>query len=187
MRTINTLQHTTELALHMCTAYAKDTSVAVDCTCGNGHDTLWLAKKCAKVYAFDVQESAIENTGKLLRENSVDNVVLIKESHTKIKDFVRERPDVIIFNLGFLPGGNKTITTEGESSMKAIEEALDVLAVDGILSVTMYPGHNEGRREQEMILEWAKTLDSRSYHCVFASMHNQSDKAPQVLWITKKR
>ncbi|MBR6529596.1 MAG: class I SAM-dependent methyltransferase [Firmicutes bacterium] len=184
---MNTLQHTTELALHLCNAYIDKESIAVDCTCGNGHDTLWLAKRCKKVYAFDIQKQAIEATAKLLAENALDNVELIKDSHENIKKYVKEEPCVIVFNLGFLPGGDKGLTTKRASSLAAIKEALEVLAVGGVLSITMYPGHKEGKYEQDLILEWAKNLSSREYHAVFANMLNQSNKAPQVLWITKKK
>ena len=184
---MNVLQQTTELALHLCSAYIGKDDIAVDCTCGNGYDTLWLANECKKVYSFDIQKSAIESAGALLKDNSIDNVELIEDSHEKIKDYVKGNPSVIVFNLGFLPGGDKSITTKRESSLVAIKEALDILAVGGVLSITMYPGHEEGKAEQEEILQWAKNLGSKEYHCVFANMLNQSDRAPQVLWITKKK
>ncbi len=184
---MNILQHTTELALHLCDAYISEDSVCVDCTCGNGHDTLWLAKRCKRVYSFDIQNAAIKSTTKLLAENNVENVVLIEKSHEKIKDYVKESPSVIVFNFGFLPGGDKSLTTKRESSLNALKDALDILAVNGVVCATMYPGHEEGKLEQEMILDWAKGLSSKEYHAVFANMLNQSDRAPQVLWITKKR
>lgn len=184
---MNTLQHTTELALHLCSAYIENDDITVDCTCGNGFDTLWLAKKSQKVYSFDIQEEAIESTKGLLKQNGVDNVILVHDSHENIKKHVLEEPKCIIFNLGFLPGGDKSITTKKESSLIAIKEALGILKVDGILSITMYPGHEEGAYEQELILEWAKNLSSKEYHVVFANMLNQSNRAPQVLWVTKKK
>ena len=184
---MNTLQHTTELALHLCDAYIDKDDIAVDCTCGNGYDTLWLAKRCKRVYSFDIQKSAIESAKALMADNKIDNVHFIEESHERIKDFVFDSPKVIVFNLGFLPGGDKSITTNRESSLAAIKMALDILAVDGILSITMYPGHEEGKLEQDLILQWAKGLNGKEYHAVFANMLNQSNRAPQVLWITKKK
>lgn len=184
---MNVLQHTTELALHLCSAYVTKEDIAVDCTCGNGYDTLWLASKCKTVYSFDIQEDAIASTRELLSQNAIENVVLIEDSHEKIKDYVQGVPSVIVFNLGFLPGGEKTITTKRESSLAALKDALDILAIGGVLSITMYPGHEEGKLEQEEILCWAKELSSKEYHCVFANMLNQSDRAPQILWITKKK
>ena len=184
---MNTLQHTTELALHLCSAYIGAEDIAVDCTCGNGHDTLWLANRCKRVYSFDIQKTAIESTSKLLMQNDINNVELIEGSHEKIKEYVKETPNIIVFNLGFLPGGDKGVTTKRESSLNAIKDAVDLLAVDGILSITMYPGHEQSKFEQDMILEWAQSLNGREYHAVFANMLNQSERAPQVLWITKKK
>ena len=192
---MNVLQHTTELALHVCESYIDTNKIAVDCTCGNGHDTLWLAKRCKKVYAFDIQREAIASTSKLLESEGVKwsyedeetGVVLIEDGHQYLKKYIEGSVDVIIFNLGFLPGGDKNITTKEESSLEAIKTALEILSVGGVLSVTMYPGHEEGAKEQDIILEWAKNLDSREYHCVFANMLNQSKRAPQILWVTKKK
>lgn len=184
---MNTLQHTTELALHVCSAYIEKEDIAIDCTCGNGHDTLWLAKRCKEVYSFDIQKSALESAEALMAENMINNVRFIEDSHERIKDYVCCNPKIIVFNLGFLPGGDKSITTNRESSLNAIKDALDILAVDGILSITMYPGHEEGALEQEIILDWARQLNAKEYHAVFANMLNQSNRAPQVLWITKKK
>ncbi len=204
----NLLQHTTDLALAMCEKYISEDGLAVDCTCGNGNDTLWLAKHCKRVIAFDVQETAINATRFLLKSEGIksfdlnkeispaciselmrDGVYLVNDSHEHLTDYLEDgdEPCVIVFNLGFLPGGDKALTTNVISSLTAIERSLDCLAVDGLLSITMYPGHSEGRKEQEAVLAWAKTLDAGRYHCVFANMLNQSDRAPQVLWITKKR
>lgn len=171
----------------MCHAYIEEDAVGVDCTCGNGYDTLWLAERCKKVYSFDIQEEALESAGKLLAEYDKSNVIFIKDSHEYIKKYVEESPSVILFNLGFLPSGDKEITTKADTSLKAIKVALEILTVGGLISITLYPGHEEGKRELDLILEWAKGLDSKTYHCVFANMINQSDRAPQVLWITKKR
>ncbi len=217
----NILQHTTDLALAMCEKYIQKDGLAVDCTCGNGKDTLWLAKRCKRVMAFDIQKSAIDNTQALLHAENItcfnlvkedspacvselmrDGVYLVQDSHEHLAEYLSsgylqvsdnglvealDAPCVIIFNLGFLPGGDKNVTTKVESSVNAIKKALDVLDIGGLLSVTMYPGHSEGRAEQDAVLEWAKGLDSGKYHCVFANMLNQSDRAPQVLWITKKK
>jgi len=183
---MNLLRDTTALALAMCEKYLKETSVAVDATCGRGNDTLWLAERCRKVYAFDIQKEAIDSTRTLLEEAGV-SAELICDSHNKICDYVSEPPDVIVFNLGYLPGGDKAVTTNGEETLEALTLSLELLSVDGLLCVTMYPGHPQGAREQEMILAWAGELDKGNFHCVFANMLNQPVSAPQILWITKKK
>ena len=184
---MNVLKNTTALALTMCLQYADDTAAAVDATCGNGHDTLWLAERFAKVYGFDIQKSAIESTGAKLAEAGVTNVELIHDSHAKMADYVKERPRVIVFNLGYLPGGDKAVSTEAGSTLEALTSALQLLAVDGLLCVTMYQGHCEGYRERLKVLDWAKSLDKGLYHCVRTDMVNQPNNPPEVLWITKKK
>lgn len=183
---MNLLQNTTALALAMCEKYIKEDSVAVDATCGRGNDTLWLAKRCRKVYAFDIQEEAVEST-RVLLETAGETAEVICASHKKIKEYVSENPDVIVYNLGYLPGGDKSVTTEAEETLLALGHSLELLAINGLLSVTMYPGHPQGACEQELVLAWAKELDKSRFHCVFANMLNQSQGAPQILWITKKK
>lgn len=183
---MNLLRDTTALALAMCEKYINENSVAVDATCGNGNDTLWLVNHCSKVYAFDIQKEAVEAT-RILLEESGKRAELICDSHSKLCEYVKEPPDVVVFNLGYLPGGDKSITTTAEETLFALERALDILAVNGLLTITMYPGHPQGAYEQEMILAWAKQLDKSKFHCVFAGMINQPCGAPQILWITKKK
>ena len=184
---MNILKNTTELAFAVCIPYADKEAAAVDATCGNGHDTLWLAEHFDRVYAFDIQQAAIDSTKKLLAAHSCGNVTLFCENHAEIKRYVPEAPKVILFNLGYLPGGDKTVTTERETTLAALKEALELLTVDGLLSITMYPGHEAGKREHESILRWAAGLEKSVYHCVRTDMLNQPETAPEVLWITKKK
>lgn len=194
---MNLLQDTTALALSMCERYVTEKSIGVDCTCGRGFDTLWLAKKCAKVYSFDIQKEALSTAAELLDKEGISRgqykcddpvkVEFINDSHGRLAEYVRETPQIVIFNLGYLPGGDKNITTVTQETLVALVASLNMLAVGGLVSVTMYPGHPQGREEQEAVLAWAKGLDSSKYHCVYANMLNQKDIAPQVLWITKKK
>lgn len=184
---MNVLKNTTALALSMCLQYANPEGVAVDATCGKGNDTLWLAKNFAKVYGFDIQEGAIEATETLVQKEGYSNVTLIHDSHENMKKYVKESPQIIIFNLGYLPGGDKDISTRPAVTLAAIKEALDILAVDGLLCITMYQGHSQGYLERLKILEWARNLDKSVYHCVHTDMINQPVTPPEIMWITKKK
>lgn len=203
--------------LNMCDM-AKIT--AIDATCGNGHDTLWLAGLCDKVYAFDIQAEAIEATKKLLSErkiscdvpkHQVDNstssaasaayadeksengcrrdckVELICDTHENMNNYVKEKAAVIVFNLGYLPSGDKSIATTAESTLNALNDSLELLRTDGLLCVTMYQGHEAGKKEREAVLEWAKTLDKGIYHCIHTDMINQPNCPPEILFVTKKK
>lgn len=129
---------------------------AVDFTMGNGHDTLWLSKAVGengKVYAFDIQQQALDSTAKLLESEGVQNVTLIKASHHLASEYVHEEICVGMFNLGWLPGGDKSVTTLHETTLPAIEGAIRMLAHGGGLLVAVYPGHPEGEVEGRMVTE----------------------------------
>ena len=98
-----------------------------------------------------------------------------------------EKAAVIVFNLGYLPGGDKEITTHTESTLCALQAALELLRVDGLLCVTVYWGHPSGREEREAVLRWAKNLDKGIYHCVHTDMLNQPNCPPEIVLITKKK
>ena len=50
-----------------------------------------------------------------------------------------------MYNLGFLPGGNKEITTLAKTTMKSIEDGLELLDSNGIMTIAVYRGHAEGK------------------------------------------
>ena len=104
--------------------HIKKGGVAVDFTMGNGHDTLWLSEAMGengKVYAFDIQPQALESSRKLLEASgAAPNYTLILDSHSNVMDYVKEKICIGMFNLGFLPGGDKSITTKRDTTMIAI-------------------------------------------------------------------
>ena len=136
--------------------------VAVDFTMGNGNDTLFLSETVGKegrVYAFDIQEAALESTEARLRAaGAPENYTLICASHHLVKDYVKEPIDAGMFNLGYLPGsGKKELTTMRETTMQAVLGAIELLKPDGALIIAVYPGHEEGALEGEMLREYFKT------------------------------
>jgi len=149
-------------------AHIKEGGTVVDFTMGNGHDTLYLAKAVGptgKVYAFDIQQQAVDNTAKLLAENGCENCVLICDSHSNVKKYVSEEICAGVFNLGYLPGGDKKVTTLRPTTKEAVEAAIELLAPDGIVLIAVYPGHAEGALEGEMLTEMFKGIDRREYCC----------------------
>ncbi len=151
------------------TPHLKKGGVAIDFTMGNGHDTLWLSRMMGeegKVYAFDIQEQALRSTAALLeREGAMQNVTLIHDSHANVKDYVKEPFCVGMFNLGFLPGGDKSVTTLRESTKAAVTAALELLDADGGLLIAVYPGHEEGTLEGQMLYDYLSSI-SRFKVCV---------------------
>lgn len=221
---INLITKTTDLAMHITLEYIKKGDAVIDATAGNGHDTLLLAEAIGengKVFAFDIQKQALENTEKLLKENGmIDRVQLVNDSHENLLEYFSnantvdsninyrvenrvkdkeirvcsngyvdeaERPSAVIFNLGYLPMGDKTITTKGNSSISAISEALKLIKIGGVVTLVLYSGHEEGKKEKQMILEMLQRLSSKEFHVAYTSMINQANNPPEIVWITKKR
>ena len=148
---------------HFIMEHLREGDVAVDFTMGNGNDTLFLSKavgESGKVYAFDIQEDALTSTRAHLEANGApENYTLICASHHRVKEFVTEPIKAGMFNLGYLPrSGRKAVTTMRETTMPAVEAAIELLAPDGVLIVAIYPGHEEGALEGEMLREYFSTL-----------------------------
>ena len=169
--------------------HIKEGGVAVDFTMGNGHDTLWLSRKVGeggRVYAFDIQQAALDSTARLLKEeNAPENYTLIKASHHLVKDYVSEKICVGMFNLGYLPGGDKSITTLHETSLAAISAAIDILDDDGGLLIAVYPGHEEGSVEGRLITEMLSKLD-RKRICVSKLQIINSPTSPFFFLVEKR-
>ena len=163
--------------------------VAVDFTMGNGNDTLFLSEtvgESGRVYAFDVQESALTATRAHLTANGApENYTLICASHHRVCEFVGEPIKAGMFNLGYLPGSGSTVTTLRKTTMAAVEAALSLLAPDGILLIAVYPGHEEGRLEGEMLAEYFASLNRYTY-CASRFQILNSPTAPYFFVIERK-
>lgn len=135
---------------------------AADFTMGNGHDTDFLSKAVGEnghVWAFDIQEQALNSTSERLSAvGCPNNYTLILDSHHNAKKYIDRPLKAGMFNLGWLPGGDKSITTLRETTLPAIEAAISLLAPDGVLTVAVYPGHAEGDAEGKLIGEYLSTL-----------------------------
>lgn len=150
----------------------------VDFTMGNGHDTLYFAQYCSEghVYAFDVQEIALENTKKLLDDNGgFDNVTLIHDSHHRVDQYVQGEIDAGIFNLGYLPGSDKSVTTQCDTTMEALDKAVKMLKTGGVIVVVIYPGHSEGTREADMVEQFCAKLDKHTYNTYKYALLNKKN------------
>ncbi len=149
------------LAHKLWRAHLKAGDAAVDATCGNGHDTLMLTKLLpdGKVYAFDIQPQAIENTRERLKD--FPNCHFFCQSHAAFPLECAES-NLFVYNLGYLPKGDMGLTTQTDTTLQSIQSALTLLAVDGMISITCYPGHEEGAKEEEAILLFLRALTGYS-------------------------
>jgi ubiquinone/menaquinone biosynthesis C-methylase UbiE len=136
---------------------------AIDATAGNGHDTVFLAKavgKNGKVLAIDVQAQAIESTeARLENEGLRDRVMLHLGCHSELAEITDgEKPKAVIFNLGYLPGGDHGVITRTEKTLKALAAAVEVLKPGGVLAVVCYPGHEGGDEEAAAVEHFIASL-----------------------------
>jgi predicted O-methyltransferase YrrM len=157
-----------ELQKQFILAHLGEGDTAVDFTMGNGGDTLFLSRavgETGKVYAFDLQAEALVSTkNNLTAAGAPENYTLICASHHRVKEFISEPFKAGMFNLGYLPrGAEKGVTTKCETTLPAVEAALDLLAPDGVLLVAVYPGHKEGEAEGEALEAYFSTLNRYAY------------------------
>ena len=168
----------------------KSGDTVIDATCGNGFDTLFLKELVGdegKVYGFDIQEIALENTMKLLKEKGQENsVVLNLCSHSELDKFVKEPVKAVVFNLGYLPKGDHSIMTVPETTVVAIEKALEVLEDNGIITIMIYHGGDSGFLERDELMKYLERLDSKRYSVLVHNFINQINYPPILAVIEKK-
>ena len=186
----NLITRTTELAMSVTLAYIKPGDTAVDATCGTGQDTVVLAHAVGSegsVYAFDIQKTAHLLTEARLKSHGIENVHLIMQSFVSMSEHIPEKSAAaVVFNLGYLPGGDHSITTSADTTLQGLECSLRIIRPGGIVTVVMYDGHEQGAEEKAAVLEWAEQLDQRRYHVAYVSLLNQKNNPPEILWITRK-
>lgn len=173
-------------------AIIKPQDVVIDATAGNGHDTLFMAKLAKEgcVYAFDIQVEALEKTRIRLKNNLSEQqflrIKLIQGCHSQFPEEIRPKSvKLIAYNLGYLPGGNKNNTTLTKTTLKSIENGLALIQVQGVISITCYPGHPEGKIEESAILDFASQLDRSQWNCSHHRWINRKN-SPSLLFISRQ-
>ena len=184
-----TLRNARYLAADYMRRTVREGDTVVDATMGNGGDTLFLALlvgKSGHVYGFDVQQEAVERTrDKLLQAGVLDRVTTLLAGHETMAQHVKEAPQAIMFNLGWLPGAQHAVTTRVETTLKAVSAAAEMIVPGGIVTVCMYPGHDEGQRELCALLDYAKMLDVRRYNVLHHHFLCAPPHTPQLILIQK--
>ncbi|MGO4890051.1 class I SAM-dependent methyltransferase [Anaerobacillus sp. MEB173] len=175
-------------------AAVSEGDIAIDGTVGNGHDTLYLAKIVGdngRVFGFDIQEQAIANTKeRLTNEGFSDQVTLFQTSHDQAKSLIPSpyhgKIKGAIFNLGYLPGGNKEIVTTPVSTISAVEQIIEMMAPEGILVLVIYHGHPEGQIERDQLLDYVTSLDQKLVHVLNYQFINQTNNPPFIIAVEKR-
>jgi glycine oxidase len=160
----------TQLAHDIVRDVLAEGDIAIDATAGNGYDTRFLAWSIGTsghVYAFDIQSDAIARTSVRLTDANVSNVTLLHQPHERMADLIdirdHGRISAVMFNLGYLPGGNKAITTRPESTGEAILAASRLLKPGGVITILVYTGHEGGRDEARLVDSVLNELHSNQF------------------------
>lgn len=167
----------------------REGDLVVDATMGNGNDTLFLAGLVGSnghVYAFDIQQSALDSTKKKLDAAFMsEKVTLMLDGHQNIDKYVSAGVRAVMFNLGYLPKGDHQIGTRAETTIEAINKSLALLCKEGIIMIVVYYGGDSGFEEKEAVMDYIKLLDCKKYSVLVHEFVNQVNCPPIAICIEK--
>lgn len=167
--------------------------IAIDATVGNGHDTLFLAScvgASGKVYGFDIQQQALDSAyHRLEQAGQSAQVSLYHAGHETmgfmVPEMVQGKVKAVMFNLGYLPGGDKRRTTAASTTLAALQAALSLLAPGGVISLLAYTGHPGGREEAELVKGWGVALPAEYFSMTITVPPSEGGNAPE--WVVVRR
>ena len=170
---------------------AGDTTI--DATAGNGHDTTFLARQVGPtgaVFAFDVQPAALDRTRERLDAAGLTNVTLLHRDHAEMSEIIPERHHgqvaAVMFNLGYLPGGDAIVTTRGDRTVTAIIAALKLLRPQGVLTVIAYVGHVGGLDEASAVERRMRELEQEEFEIQWPEADSVTPTSPRLFAVTKR-
>lgn len=190
-----------EMAHWMLKDIIKTNDVVVDATMGNGYDTQFLAELGANVYAFDVQEEALNATEKRLDDAGIKNQIfeknlsnLLKEpsvnlvlsGHENLSEYVKEPIKAAIFNLGYLPKTDKSVVTKADTTLTALDALTNQLVVGGRIAIMIYYGHEGGMEEKDAVIKWTSSLPQKDWEVTSYAPLNQIHTPPILVLIEKR-
>jgi tRNA A58 N-methylase Trm61 len=172
----------------------KPGDIVVDATLGNGHDTVFLAGlvgDSGKVYGFDVQEEAIAASKERIQKHGLsERIELFHEGHENLSRLIpashHGKVTGAIFNLGYLPGSDKSIVTHPVTTILAIEQLIEMMTPEGIIVLVIYHGHVEGAIERDSLLQYCQKLDQKKAHVLQYQFINQQNNPPFIVAIEKR-
>lgn len=162
--------------------------IFIDGTLGKGNDLAFIVSQKnfhGHAYGFDVQQAAIEQASITLQNHS--RYTLIHDSHDTIDQHLADVPAIhgAIYNLGYLPGGDHSITTTFASTIASIHQVAAKLAKKGRILLVVYSGHPEGKLEKELLFEELTTWPQEQFQVLQYSFMNQRNNPPLLLVIEK--
>ena len=191
-----------EMAHWMLKDIIKTNDVVVDATMGNGYDTQFLAELGANVYAFDVQEEALNATEKRLDDAGIKNQIfeknlsnlltepsvnLVLSGHEKLSEYVKEPIKAAIFNLRYLPKTDKSVVTKADTTLTALDALTNQLVVGGRIAIMIYYGHEGGMEEKNAVIKWTSSLPQKDWEVTSYAPLNQIHTPPILVLIEKRK
>lgn len=162
----------------------------IDATAGNGNDTLFLAEHIGEtghVYAFDIQQAALDATSKRLGSLN-ERVSLILDSHSNVKQYVTQEIGGAMFNLGYLPySEDQSVITKPDSTIQAVHDLLGLLKVGGLITISVYDGHEGGIEERDALLTYVKSIHQADVLVIKYELLNVRNNPPFLIAIEKLR
>lgn len=181
----------TEFCRRMVKEHIQSGDCCIDATAGNGKDTEFLCGQVGengKVYAFDIQKEALEKTAERLEMSGLSQrCERILDGHEKMKNYVREQVSAVMFNFGYLPGGDHKIATKPETSVRAVQEGLALLKKGGIMSLCIYSGGDTGYEEKEILLQYLKELDPQEFLVIMGWYYNRQNDPPLPVFVIRMK
>lgn len=177
------ISNITQTAKILWSRYIGEGDIVVDATLGRGHDTQFLREligETGQIYAFDIQEAAMESAKSLIPKEHQKNIRWILDSHVHMEQYVWQPVQAVVFNLGYLPGGSHVIRTQKKDSLQAMQQALTLLCPNGILSIAAYLRHDEAE-EYQAVRQWMRQLDAKEFKVIEINPLNQDPMAPKLL------
>lgn len=168
----------------------KNPNLCIDATAGTGKDSVFLASlvgDTGRVIAMDIQEMAVEQTRmRLKKEDLLERVEVVFDSHVHIDQYASEGSvSLIMFNLGYLPGGDHSLATRAETTIQALEKGLTLLCEGGMISLLIYSGGDSGFDEKNQVLTWLKSLPDDKYTVLVEAFYNKPNNPPLPVYILK--
>ena len=178
----------TEYCRHFMTLQVKPGDVCIDATVGNGHDTEYLARLVGdegKVIGFDIQKDALDSAA-LQLGNLLSRTELHLESHENMDKYAEEGTiSLIVFNFGYMPGGDHSVATRKETSIPAVKKGLQLLRKGGVMVLCVYSGGDSGFEERDAVLNFAAGLNPKDYLVMKTDYYNRRNNPPIPVVIVK--
>ena len=183
-------QNTLKLCHRYWAEHLTEGMTVVDATAGRGRDTEVLCRAVGptgRVLAFDIQKDAIESTRQRLTEAGlISRAELFLESHSRMGEHL-SRADAVVFNLGYLPGGDHTVGTKAAETIPALNAALSLVKPEGFVTVCLYYGGDSGMDEYNALLQYFSAVDPKEYTVMVQQFYNRPNCPPVLIIIEPNR